>query len=170
MRIHLTYASQTGNTKVVAEGIGEKLGVKARSLADGRPDPDPGDIVFHGFWTDEGDADPESIAFLESLSGVVVALFGTASYRSDGAYYDSILDQVQSHIATDNHVLPGFMCLGKEPSSIGQDLRAALEKNPADLLSKARLRAFENAYDHPNATDLHSAKTWADFLLEKNVH
>lgn len=168
MRIHLTYASHTGNTKALAQAIGDKVGMKPLSLADHPPKPAPGDLVLHGFWTEEGDADQASIAFLEDLSGVTLGLFGTASYRSDGAYYDAILDQVKTHIKDDVRVLPGFMCLGKEPASIAKDLEVAIKKNPADLLSVARLRAYQNAKDHPNATDFHSVISWAQFLIEKN--
>lgn len=168
MRIYLTYASQTGNTETLARAIGDKVGMKAISLADHTPTPEPGDLVLHGFWTEEGDADGASLTFLEGLSGVTLGLFGTASYRSDGAYYDVILDQIKTHIREDVRVLPGFMCLGREPRSIGQDLKQALEKAPHDLLSQARLKAYQNAQDHPNATDLHSVTSWAQFLIEKN--
>ena len=80
-RYSILYSSKTGNTKKLAEKIREVLpeencdyfgteGAKALSS----------DILYIGFWTDIGNADPVTLELLKSLKNKKIFLFGTAGF------------------------------------------------------------------------------------------
>lgn len=50
MKILLVYSSRTGNTKKVAEAIGEELGISAVPVEE-KPAAADFDLVIAGFWS-----------------------------------------------------------------------------------------------------------------------
>lgn len=71
MKILLVYSSRTGNTKKVAEAIGEELGIPAVPVEE-KPAAADFDLVIAGFWVDRSTADAKMKAYLESLREVRV--------------------------------------------------------------------------------------------------
>ena len=91
-RYSIIYSSKTGNTKKLAEKIREVLpeencdyfgteGAKALSS----------DILYIGFWTDIGNADPATLELLKSLKNKKIFLFGTAGFGGSEAYFQQVL-------------------------------------------------------------------------------
>ena len=91
-RYSILYSSKTGNTKKLAEKIREILpeencdyfgteGAKALSS----------DILYIGFWTDIGNADPATLELLKSLKNKKIFLFGTAGFGGSEAYFQQVL-------------------------------------------------------------------------------
>ena len=78
MTYAVVFASQTGNTRRVAEAIRDALPADS-CLSFGPPSPAAAgaELLFVGSWADKGDCAPEVAAFLEGLSDQRVALFGT---------------------------------------------------------------------------------------------
>ena len=62
MKILLVYSSRTGNTKKVAEAIGEELGISAVPVEE-KPAAADFDLVIAGFWVDRGTADAKMKAY-----------------------------------------------------------------------------------------------------------
>lgn len=87
MSYSIVYSSQTGNTKQLAETLRETLpqegcryfGTPAEAAAEA-------DTLYVGFWTDRGHADADCNAFLKTLRGKKVFLFGTAGRRQRGVF------------------------------------------------------------------------------------
>ena len=92
MKVAIIFASQTGNTAQVALAVRE--GCSGHEIvAFGPPPADVGEaeLVFAGSWTDRGTCAPEMRAFLHTLHGKNVVLFGTAGFGLSESYFASLL-------------------------------------------------------------------------------
>ena len=94
MKVAIIFASQTGNTAQVALAVRE--GCSGHEIvAFGPPPADVGEaeLVFAGSWTDRGTCAPEMRAFLHTLHGKNVVLFGTAGFGLSESYFASLGDR-----------------------------------------------------------------------------
>ena len=155
MSYAIVYSSQTGNTKQLAETLRETLpqedcryfGTPAEAAAEA-------DTLYVGFWTDRGHADADCNAFLKTLRGKKVFLFGTAGFGGSAAYFDKILKAVQKRLDSSNRVIGSFMCQGKMPLSVRQRYEA-MKKQPIHMPNLDMLiENFDKALSHPDADDL----------------
>ena len=108
--------------------------------------------------------DQKMAAFLSGLGGKEIALFGTAGFGKEDAYFEAILGRVKEHLPSDCRYLGGFMCPGKMGMGIRRRYEAMLEANPEDSRAKMLLENFDAVLDRPNDQDLEALTTWARSL------
>ncbi len=155
MTYSIVFESKTGNTRQAAEAIRAALGAE-NCAAFGGPCAEAAgaDVVFLGFWTDKG-ACPEALAqFLGGLQNQAVALFGTAGFGGDPAYFDGILQRVAALLPAGCRLLGGHMCQGRMPASVGARYEAMARQDPANKQVQLLLENFQQAQSHPDADDL----------------
>ena len=155
MTYSIVFESKTGNTRQAAEAIRAALG-EENCTAFGGPcaGAAQADVVFAGFWTDKG-ACPAALAqFLGGLADKAVALFGTAGFGGDPAYFDGILQRVAQMLPAGCTLLGGHMCQGRMPASVGARYEAMVQQDPANAQMKLLLENFQRAQSHPDAEDL----------------
>ena len=151
MSYAIVYSSRTGNTALLAQAIREALpqeecryfGAPCHEALDA-------DVIYVGFWTDKGTCDEPTAQFLQSLTEQKVFLFGTAGFGGAPAYFQQILDRVQSNLAPEIQVVGTYMCQGKMPQAV-RDRYQAMEESPRRT---AMLENFDRALSHPDAQDL----------------
>lgn len=155
MTYAIVYSSKTGNTQRLAETI--RAALPAQTLVYcGAPDAKAlaADTIFVGFWTDKGSCDADTAAFIASLSGQRVFLFGTCGFGGDDAYFARILDSVAGTLPEDTTLLGRFLCQGK----MLQAVRSRYEKLAEDPQKRAQMEAmianFDAALSHPDDNDL----------------
>ena len=154
-RYSIIYSSKTGNTKKLAEKIREVLPEKncdyfgtegAKALSS--------DILYIGFWTDIGNADPATLELLKSLRNKKIFLFGTAGFGGSEAYFQQVLGKVKESVDESNTVMGEFMCQGKMPQSV-RDRYVKMKENPDHAPNLDELiRNFDRALSHPDNEDL----------------
>ena len=111
-----------------------------------------------GFWTDRGHADAGCNAFLKTLRGKKVFLFGTAGFGGSAEYFAKILSAVQAELDPSNTVVGTYMCQGRMPQSVRQRYEAMKQQpNPASNLDML-IENFDRALAHPDAGDLERLK------------
>lgn len=151
MSTSIVYSSRTGNTALLAERIHACLpdavyfGAPCAEGADA-------DVVFVGFWTDKGTCDEAAAAFLRTLRGRRVVLFGTAGFGGDESYFSYILGRVSGELDGSNTVLGTFMCQGRMPAAVRARYEAMAETAPEK--AAPMLANFDRALSHPDETDL----------------
>ena len=151
MKTVIVYSSATGNTARLAQELSAQLNLPAMPLAEAEGWQDA-DRILAGFWTDKGSCDEKMAAFLSGLGGKEIALFGTAGFGKEDAYFEAILGRVKEHLPADCRYLGGFMCPGKMGMGIRRRYEAMLEANPEAVL------------DRPNDQDLEALTNWARSL------
>ena len=164
MKTAIIYSSATGNTRQLAEALAARLGVPAVRLADADGSWQQADRILAGFWTDKGSCDEKMAAFLAGLHGKEVALFGTAGFGKDNAYFDGILGRVRAHLPEDCRYLDGFMCPGKMGPAIRRRYETMLEQNPGDARAAMLLENFDAVSSRPDQQDLEALCQWAERL------
>ena len=143
-RYSIIYSSKTGNTKKLAEKIREVLpeencdyfgteGAKALSS----------DILYIGFWTDIGNADPATLELLKSLKNKKIFLFGTAGFGGSEAYFQQVLGKVKESVDE-----------SKMPQSV-RDRYVKMKEKPDHAPNLDELiQNFDRALSHPDNEDL----------------
>ena len=154
MSYAVVFSSKTGNTELLAKAIREELGTDG-CVYFGMPDAEAlKDTLYVGFWTDKGTCDGASAAFLSTLEGKRVFLFGTAGFGGAQTYFDQILASAAKNLPESAVEIGRFMCQGKMPETVRQRYEA-MEESPR---RQAMLENFVQARSHPNAADLMRAR------------
>ena len=169
MRYAVLYASQTGNTRAVAEAVAAALPAGEVRLEAIRPDaPVPEEeTVFVGFWTDKGLCPPEVQELLKKLGGKRAALFGTAGFGVSQAYFDAIVQRAEALLPADCTLLGSWMCPGRMPAAVRARYENMARENPDDPKIAGFLANFDHALSHPDKQDLVRAGEFAREMAGK---
>lgn len=159
MKTSIVYSSKTGNTRQLADAIAAAL-PENDILYTGAPCETAlaADRLFIGFWTDKGSCSSEISAFLKTVKGKQVFLFGTAGFGGDAAYFDKVLSAVKKHLDGSNTLLGSYMCQGKMPQSV-RDRYVKMKASPVPIPNvDSMIENFDRAATHPDAEDLQKLK------------
>ena len=147
MKALVVYASQTGNTKNLAETVCTAL--PAGTLlctVDEAPDPAEFDFVALGFWLKAGKPEPKSAAFLERLKGHnKLFLFASHGARPDSDHARNAMQQACS-LAEGASIAGTFSCQGEVSTKILA--KAGSKPQPPVWVDDA-----PQAAGHPDQTD-----------------
>ena len=151
----IIFSSATGNTKLLAETLHGALPLEQCAYFGpwNREIPET-PVVYVGFWTDKGSADPDTLALLKELRNKKVFLFGTAGFGESPAYFEKVLCAVRAGLDDSNKILGTFMCQDKMPQAVkDRYLRMkAQPEHPANI--DALIANFDRALSHPDEADL----------------
>ena len=150
MKVQVIYTSLTGCTKRLAEAIynavpGEK---SIHDLADGVPQLD-GDILLLGYWGISGGPDPDTQAFLRTVSGKVVGVFCTLGYYCDTAHGRQTLETGLNLLKDRNEVLGGFVANG----AVAKHLMQGQGKDGTKAPTEQKELRWETMKNHPTAAE-----------------
>ncbi len=167
MSIAIVYSSITGNTKLIAEAIKDALenynivyfGMPIDNIIDA-------DLYIVGSWTNKGNASDEIIKFLSSLKNKKIIYFGTAGYKKDEAYYNTLFNRIKGNIDESNKILGYFYCQGKMPMAVRERYISLLKENPADANLEVSLKNFDEALSHPDKNDILNVKKWVKDIIK----
>ena len=158
-RYSIIFSSKTGNTKMLADAIREELTPEACDYF-GNTDIDypQSKMLYIGFWTDKGIADPAALQLLEKLHNKKIFLFGTAGFGGNSTYFQNILQKTREHIEASNTVVGEYMCQGKMPSSVKERyLKIKSQPEHAPNID-AMIENFDKAATHPDSSDIERLK------------
>ena len=112
------------------------------------------EMLFIGFWTNQGVADQAAQKLLEQLKDRKIFLFGTAGFGGSEVYFQTILDKTKVFIDDSNTVIGTFMCQGKMPQSV-RERYVKMKEQPDHMPNlDAMIENFDKALSHPDAEDL----------------
>ncbi len=165
----VVYASETGNTKLLAEEIyyalpssmGEKGIVDVRSW-NGTLDAEN---YFVGFWANRGSCTLEIIDILSSLHNKNIVIFGTCGMGNTQKYYKSLEANATVWIPADNNYIGSYFCQGRMQQAI-RDKYESYRGKYGDTKIDLILSYFDDALDHPNKEDLLKAHLFIEECLD----
>ena len=158
-RYSIMFSSLTGNTKMLADAIGEVLPKENCDYFGSCKGKEPvSEMLYIGFWTDKGNADSTALELLKSLRDKKIFLFGTAGFGVDEGYFRKILKNIRESIDPSNEIVGEYMCQGKMPQSV-RDRYVKMKEQPdhkpnVDML----IENFDHALSHPDENDLEKLK------------
>lgn len=115
--------------------------------------------IYVGFWTNQGNCNGEISAFLQSITGGEVYLFGTAGFGGMREYFDKILQRVSKNLSKKVSLIGSFMCQGKMPLSVRQRYEKMRESGDARMPNvQGLIDNFDRALTHPDHEDLEALK------------
>ena len=159
MSYAIVFSSKTGNTRLLADTLRASL-PQNECTYFGAPAPEAleAETLYIGFWTDKGHADDTLTAFLQTLKGKRIFLFGTAGFGGSAPYFEKILAATRKALDGSNTVIGSFMCQGKMPVSVRQRYEA-MKAKPLHIPNlDALIENFDKALSHPDAADLEQLK------------
>lgn len=166
MKTLLIYSSKTGNTRKVAEAIGEALQVKPVPVEE-NPNPEAYDLIVAGYWVDRGTADGKMKAYLSKLSGKKVALFATLGAEPDSEHAAKCLDNGAALLGEGSEVVGKFICQGKVSDEMVELMKKMFPAGHHHAMTPERLTRIKKAASHPDAADLAAAKEYFGNLRNK---
>ena len=111
-----------------------------------------------GVWTDQGQADADTLDFVQQLRGKQIFLFGTAGFGGSAPYFEKIIAATRKALDGSNTVIGSFMCQGKMPMSVRQRYEAMKAQPDHAPNLDALIENFDKALSHPDAADLEQLK------------
>ena len=164
----IIYASETGNTRKIANEIYDAVRLDEKELVDirsfdGRIDAD---VFFVGYWVNHSTCSLEIMDLLSSLHGKHVAIFGTCGLDDSAHYYSRLEKNVTAFLPEDNNYLGAFYCRGKMPREIREKYVSARGSFEDDILDRM-LSSFDQALTHPDKQDLLRAHLFVDDVLHQ---
>ena len=151
----IIFSSATGNTKLLAETVHQALPrEQCAYFGPWNREIPASPVVYVGFWTDKGNADPDTLALLKELRNKKVFLFGTAGFGESPAYFERVLGNVRTALDESNQVIGEYMCQGKMPQAVKDRYlqMKAQPEHPANI--DALIANFDRALSHPDKEDL----------------
>ena len=107
------------------------------------------DLICLGYWVDRGMPDAKAKAYLEAMSGVCAALFGTLGAWPDSEHARECVRKSEALLrepARGNTVMGSFICQGKvDPHVIAMMSKTAASAHPMTPERKARLEEAAQA-------------------------
>lgn len=166
MKALILYSSLTGNTKKIAEAIGEAIPFEKEIYsADKNYDLGQYDLIIIGYWVNRGMCDNKIKEIIEKLENKVIVLFGTLGAKDSGHYYESIKKRIEEIIPCHNKLLGHFLCQGKIDERLTEGYKEMLKQNPEDEHIKEQLKNHDEASSHPNLKDIEMAKDFINNIL-----
>lgn len=162
------YASDTGNTRQVAEEIFEAIRSDNKELVDvrsfdGRTDSD---VWFVGYRVNHSTCSIEIMDLLTSLHGKHVAIFGTCGLDDSAHYYRRLEKNVTAFLPADNNYLGAFYCRGRMPEEIRERYEEVRGDYEPDVIDRM-VATYDEALPHPDKQDLLHAHLFVDEVFKK---
>ena len=162
MKYSIVFSDEIGNTRLLAGRIRKVMGEVICTYFGEPEKADTAarevDVAFVGSQIDDGLATPETSAFLSSLEGVRVYLFGTCGFGGSEEYLNEVLGRLREDMTATCELAGSFMCQGKMPSATRERyermLRTAEPGSPEAKRAQMLLDTFEHALPHPDGDDL----------------
>ncbi|WP_298706015.1 flavodoxin family protein [uncultured Veillonella sp.] len=169
MKSIVIYSSRTGNTKQVAEAIVKMLpeGTACVPVKEAPTDVSEYDLVFMGFWADQGNANKEAQTMLTKLNAKHVALFATLGVPPMLPHAKETMVAATKLLPNGQEPVGTFMCQGKvDPKVIEMMFKMFPDGHPHGRTPEREER-HKQAASHPDATDLQNAQAFAKDVLAK---
>lgn len=163
------YSSRTGNTKQVAEAIVGVLpeGTPCVPVNEAPADLSQYDLVFMGFWADQGNADKAAQAVLKRIDNEKVALFATLGVPPMMPHVKETMVAATGLLPKGQEPIGTFMCQGKvDPKVIEMMFKIFPDGHPHGR-NPEREERHKQAASHPDANDLANAAAFAKDVLAK---
>lgn len=159
----VVYASDTGNTRQIAQEIFEAIKEEPRQLVNIRDwnGAYDADVWFVGYRVNHSTCPIEIMDLLSSLHHKHVALFGTCGLDDSQHYYERLEKNASAFIGDDNDYYGAYYCRGKMPAEIREryeELRGTYEDDVLDRM----VASFDEALKHPDREDLLGAHLFVD--------
>lgn len=166
MKILLVYSSLTGNTRRVAEAIGEELGLRAIPVKE-RPSANGYDLVIAGFWVDKGTADASMRVYLQDLHDVPVALFATLGADPTSEHARMCMSRAAALLGAGSQLLGQFICQGRVSEAMVEQMKKMFPPGHPHALTPAWLQRLDAARPHPDSEDFQAARAYFRELLTR---
>ena len=124
MSYAIVFSSKTGNTSLLADTLRASL-PQNECTYFGAPAPEAleAETLYIGFWTDKGHADDTLTAFLQTLKGKRVFLFGTAGFGGSAPYFEKILAATRQALDGSNREAVSLEAMTRYQAAVEAALR-----------------------------------------------
>jgi len=158
MKSLIVYSSRTGNTKKVAEAILSVLPAGTEIYpVENAPSPDGYDFIAVGYWVDKGTANAEMAAYLPKIRGKKVGIFFTLGADPNSPHAEKSCTSGAALLGEGCEVVAKFWCQGAIDPKLTEWMKKLPPEHP-HAPNPERIKRWENAAKHPDATDLDAAK------------
>jgi len=159
MKTIIAYFSQSGNTRIIAEGLARAMELDQKFLIDldAQEAPLDGDIYLVGYGVNKGTVPLCVMDLLDNLEGKMLLLFATCGFIPEEDYCRAIERRIEPFIPEDCVYRGIFLCPGKFPQEVVDTAKQVLENAPEHPAAKRIVEEYALAEKHPNQADIDRA-------------
>lgn len=151
----IVFSSETGNTEKLASAVESTLITNVdKCHVNLAPNPSDYDIFFVGYRLNRGTIDPELQDYFKNIHNKKVYLFGTMGASPESPYGILVKKNIEALFNENNNVFGHFLCQGQISTEIMDRWFQNLEDNPDDIHAKKQVDNYNNAFNHPDETDV----------------
>ena len=166
-RYSIIFSSKTGNTAELANAIRDALPQENCDYFGTSEIEEPvSEMLYIGFWTDQGNADKSALELLQRIKNKKVFLFGTAGFGENEAYFQKVLNNVKSSMDESNQVVGEYMCQGKMPMQVREKYLKMRRPGNEEQVQKM-LQNFDKALLHPDWKDMENAQKFVHRIYSR---
>lgn len=162
MKKLVVYSSATGNTKKVADAIGEEIGADEVLSYETVKEWESYDFIAVGFYNTRGFAEDKMQEFMGKIKNKKVGVFATLGAYPDSDHAKDTLKKARELMeANQNEVMCEFICQGAiDPKLIQRMRKMAAEQGDKahHPITPEREERWKKASTHPDKEDLANAK------------
>ena len=168
MKSIVIYSSRTGNTKMVAEAIASALpeGTPCVTVKEVPADLASYDVVFMGFWADQGNADKAAQAVIKEITNEKVALFCTLGVPPVSPHAQETVEAAAKLLPNGQIPVGYFKCQGKVDPKVIEMMYKMFPEGHSHGKSAERDARHAQAASHPDENDLANAKAFASEVVK----
>lgn len=161
MNILITYSSETGNTKRLAEGIYKNISEDRELKVEINPIKevkviDSYDAILVGYWVDKGGPNKEAAEFMKTIKNKKVGIFATLGAYPDSNYGFNCLIKGEELLKENNEIVGKYICQGAVSPKLIEAFRK-LDSNSYHAITDEKLIRYKIAALHPNEAEMLSA-------------
>ena len=164
----VVYASETGNTQMIANEIYDAIKSRSKEMINIRQwnGTHEAENYFIGFWANRGSCSLEIIDLLSSLHHKNIILFGTCGMSDSDQYYRQIEHTAAAWMSPDNNFLGAYFCQGKMPIQVRQKYEQCRGRCDDEQIDQM-IHNFDKAQQHPDRQDLLKANVFTDRIVRQ---
>ena len=167
MKTLIVYSSKTGNTEKIARAIYSIMPEGTIfSEVNNAPVPNKYDFIALGMWINRGDADEDTVSYINKIKGKKIAVFITLGAYPDSDHAKSSVEKIKKRLEVNNTFIGHFICQGKIASSLTDKFKQLPDGHPHAMTPERMARHIEAA-KHPDSSDLSKAKKIFTGFIEK---
>lgn len=159
MKVLITYASITGNTKKLAEGIYKGLEIKDKEILELKSVKsfDSYDLIILGYWAYRGTCSKDVLRIIKDINNKNLFLFATLAFYPDSQHAYNVLNSVTELLENQgNNVLSRYICTGGLDPKRVQDKIDNPEKYKHPITMEKKIR-YDVLKKHPTELDIECA-------------
>lgn len=154
-KVLITYSSNNGSTKKLAEGIYDTIDFKDKTISriEDVKSVDEYDFLCVGYWVDKGQPNEVAINFIKSIKNKNVFLFATLGAFPESKHAYESVQNGENALDESNTIYGTYICQGAVAQKV-IDMFKSFDSSNSHSATPLKLFKYDIGKKHPSNADI----------------